>query len=141
VNLAEADLAPFLYFTYREQGRSFQSLGLYRWSSRTITGLTEPESQQGLDVTAEVLPMLGVQPELGCWFSAKDDSPGSPQTMVLMQGWWQARFGGDRSVIGRRVIVDGFAREVIGVMPANFRFLDRDAASCCPCSSIATRRS
>jgi putative ABC transport system permease protein len=132
VNLPEADLAPFLYFTYREQGRSFQSLGLYRWSSRTITGLTEPESQQGLDVTAEVLPMLGVQPELGRWFSAKDDSPGSPQTMVLMQGWWQARFGGDRSVIGRRVIVDGIAREVIGVMPANFRFLDRDAAFLLP---------
>jgi predicted permease len=132
VNLPEADLAPFLYFTYRELGRSFQSLGLYRWSSRTITGLTEPESQQGLDVTAEVLPMLGAQPELGRWFSAKDDSPGSPQTMVLMQGWWQARFGGDRSVIGRRVIVDGIAREVIGVMPANFRFLDRDAAFLLP---------
>jgi predicted permease len=132
VNLREADLAPFLYFTYREQGRSFQSLGLYHWSFRTITGLTEPESQQGLDVTAEVLPMLGVQPELGRWFSAKDDSPGSPQTMVLMQGWWQARFGGDRSVIGRLIIVDGIARDVIGVMPANFRFLDRDAAFLLP---------
>src|SRR5713226_5457829 len=57
VNLPEADLAPFLYFTYREQGRSFQSLGLYRWTSRSITGLTEPENVQGLDMTAEVLPM------------------------------------------------------------------------------------
>ena len=56
VNFPDADPAPFLYFTYREQGRSFQSLGLYRWDSRTVTGLTEPEEAQCLSVTAEVLP-------------------------------------------------------------------------------------
>ena len=65
VNFPDADPAPFLYFTYREQGRSFQSLGLYHWDSRTVTGLTEPEDAQCLSVTAEVLPMLGVQPALG----------------------------------------------------------------------------
>ncbi len=132
VNLPEADLAPFLYFTYREQGRSFQSVGLYRWTSRSVTGLTEPEEVQGLDVTAEVLPMLGVQPALGRWFSERDDAPSSPPTMVLMHGWWQARFGGDRSVIGRQIMVNGTSREVIGVMPANFRFLDRDVAFLLP---------
>ena len=132
VNLPEADPAPFLYFTYREQGGSFQSLGLYRWTSRSVTELTEPENVQGLDVTAEVLPMLGVQPALGRWFSEQDDAPGSPLTMVLMHGWWQARFGGDRSVIGRHIKVDGIARQVIGVMPASFRFLDRDAAFLLP---------
>ena len=132
VSLPEADAAPFLYFTYREQGRSFQSLGLYHWTSRTVTGLTEPENAQTLDVTAEILPMLGVQPALGRWFSEKDDAPGSPLTLVLMHGWWQARFGGDRSVIGRHIIVDGISRQVIGVMPASFRFLDRDAAFLLP---------
>jgi predicted permease len=132
VNLPEADPAPFLYFTYREQGHSFQSLGLYHWTSRSITELTEPENAQGLDVTADVLPMLGIQPALGRWFSEKDDAPGSPLTMVLMYGWWQARFGGDRSVIGRHIKVDGISRQVIGIMPANFRFLDRDAAFLLP---------
>jgi predicted permease len=132
VNLPEADAAPFLYFTYREQGHSFQCLGLYHWTSRTVTELTEPESVRGLDVTVEVLPMLGVQPALGRWFSEKDDAPGSPLTMVLMHGWWQARFGGDRSVIGRHIMVDGIPRQVIGVMPANFRFLDLDAAFLLP---------
>jgi predicted permease len=132
VNLPEADPAPFLYFTYREEGHSFQSVGLYHWTARSVTELTEPENAQGLDVTAEVLPMLGVQPALGRWFSEKDDAPGSPLTMVLMHGWWQARFGGDRSVIGRHIKVDGISRQVIGVMPANFRFLDRDAAFLLP---------
>jgi putative ABC transport system permease protein len=132
VNFPDADPAPFLYFTYREQGRSFQSIGLYSWDSRSITRLAEPEEAQCLNVTAEVLPILGVQPELGRWFSEKDDAPSSPPTMVLMHGWWQARFGGDRSVIGRRIVVNGISREVIGVMPPDFRFLDRDAALLLP---------
>jgi hypothetical protein len=132
VNFPDADPAPFLYFTYREQGRSFQSVGLYRWDSRSVTGLTEPEEAQCLNVTAEVLPILGVQTTVGRWFSEKDDTAGSPLTMILMYGWWQARFGGDVSVIGRRIVVNGAAREVIGVMPANFRFLDRDAAFMLP---------
>lgn len=132
VNFPDADPAPFLYFTYREQGRSFQSVGLYRWDSRSITGLAEPEEAQCLNVTAEVLPMLGVQPVLGRWFSEKDGAPGSPRTIVLMHGWWQARFGGDPTVIGRRIVVNGIQHEVIGVMPANFRFLDREAAVLLP---------
>ena len=105
---------------------------MYRWTTRSVTGLTEPEAAQGLDVTAEVLPILGVQPVLGRWFSAQDDAPGSPQTTVLMYGWWQARFGGDRSIIGRRIIVDGIAREVIGVMAASFSFFDRNPAFVLP---------
>lgn len=132
VNLPDAEAAPFLYFTFKDQARAFQSLGLYHWTSRSVTGLAEPEQVQGLDVTSEVLPMLGVQPELGRWFSANDTAPGGPQTVILMYGWWQARFGGDRSVIGRNVQVDGTPREVVGVMPANFRFLDRDAAFILP---------
>jgi predicted permease len=132
VNFPDADPAPFLYFTYREQGRSFQSVGLYRWNTQSVTGLTEPEEAQCLNVTAEVLPILGVQPALGRWFSEKDAAPGSPQTAVLTYGWWQTHFGADRSAIGRQIIVNGISRQVIGVMPASFRFLDHDAAFLLP---------
>ena len=128
VNLADAGSAPFLHFTYLEQGRTFADHGLYRWTNRTVTGLAEPETVTSLNVTAQVLLMLGVQPELGRWFSVKDDAPGSPQTVILSHGWWQARFGGAPSVIGHTVTVDGVASEVIGVMPAAFRFLDREIA-------------
>jgi putative ABC transport system permease protein len=132
VNFPDAGSAPFLNFTYRDQGRSFQDVGLFAWNSRSVTGLTEPEEAQCLNVTAAVLPILGVQPALGRWFSERDDTPGSPQTTVLMQGWWQRRFGGDHSVIGRNIMVDGVPREVIGVMPASFRFLDRNPAFLLP---------
>jgi predicted permease len=132
VNFPNVGPAPFLYFTYREQGRSFQSIGLVTYASRSVTGLSEPEQAQSLDVTSEILPMLGVEPEAGRWFSRKDDAPGSPPTMVLTYGWWQARFGSNRSVIGRRIVVDGIARTVIGVMPEHFRFLDQNPAFLLP---------
>ena len=132
VNFPDADPAPFLYFTYREQGRSFQSVGLYRWNTQSVTGLTEPEEVQCLNVTAEVLPILGVQPALGRWFSENDAAPGSTQTAVLTYGWWQTHFGADRSVIGRQFIVNSISSQIIGVMPANFRFLDRDSTFLLP---------
>jgi predicted permease len=132
VNFPDADPAPFLYFTYRDQGQSFQSVGLYKWDTQSVTGLTEPEQVQCLNVTAEVLPILGVQSALGRWFSETDAAPGSPQTAILTYGWWLAKFGGDPSVIGRQIMVDGNSREVIGVMPASFHFLDRDAVLLLP---------
>jgi putative ABC transport system permease protein len=132
VNFPDADPAPFLYFIYREQGRSFQSVGLYRWNTQSVTGIAEPEEAECLSVTAEVLPILGVDPALGRGFSSKDVAPGSPPTALLTDGWWRARFGADRSVIGKQIMVDGVSREVIGVMPPSFRLLDRDAALILP---------
>jgi predicted permease len=132
VNFPDASPAPFLYFTYREQGRTFQNIGLVNSVSRSITGLSEPEQAESLGVTFEILPILGVEPEVGRWFSERDDAPGSPPTMVLMYGWWQARFGGKRSVIGRRIVVDGVPHTVIGVMPEHFRFLDQNPAFLLP---------
>ena len=71
-------------------------------------------------VTAGTLWALNVQPALGRWFSRDDDQPGSAETAILSDGYWQRRFGGDPSVIGRTITVDGRPREVIGVMPARF---------------------
>ena len=85
-----------------------------------------------LMVTDGTLPILGVQPIRGRWFTRKDDSPGSPQTAMLTYGYWQRKFGGDPSVIGRRIMVNGEAHEVIGVMPRNFGFGERSAALILP---------
>ncbi|HVQ17167.1 MAG TPA: ABC transporter permease, partial [Vicinamibacterales bacterium] len=71
-------------------------------------------------VTAGALRALNVQPALGRWFSRDDDQPGAAETAILSDGYWQRRFGGDPSVIGRTIAVDGTPREVIGVMPARF---------------------
>jgi len=132
VNIDHAGMAPFLYFIYREQSRTFEDVAMWNEDTVSVTGLAEPEEVQVLEVTDGLLPLLKVQPVLGRVFSRKDDSPGSPQTVILTFGYWKARLGGDRSVIGRRILIDGGAKEVIGVLPEKFRLLDLHAAMLLP---------
>jgi predicted permease len=128
INLPEITDSPSIYFIYREQNRSFQDVGLFTGNTVSVTGIAEPEQVRSLLVTDGVIPTLGISPALGRSFTRKDDSPGSPDTVILMHGYWRRRFSGDRSVVGRRILIDGKAREVIGVMPQDFRFLDMDVA-------------
>src|SRR4030095_2371987 len=67
---------------------------------------------------------VGVQPVLGRWFSEAETEPGAGDTIILTHGYWQRRLGGETSVIGRNITVDGRPRTVIGVMSERFRFLD-----------------
>src|SRR5262249_30433650 len=124
LGIKDLNASPATYFTYREESRTFQDIGLWNYQSVSVTGIAEPEQVDALGVTDGTLPILGVQPIVGRRFTAKDDSPGSSQTVVLTFGYWQRRFGGDPSVIGRRILIDGRAREVIGIMPQSFRFLN-----------------
>ncbi len=124
VNFYDAGAAPFLYFTYRDHARTFEDIGMWQEDAVSVTGLAQPERVDCLGVTDGTLPILGVQPVVGRSFSPKDDSPGSPETVMLTFGYWKAQFGGDASVIGRRMVVDGRAREIIGVLPRKFKFLD-----------------
>src|SRR5215472_4770035 len=114
--------SPQWFATYAENNQTFQEFGI--WSPRVaaVTGLGSPEQVNTLLVTRGILPALGVQPALGRWFSRADDQPGAPETVILSTGYWQRRFGGDESVIGRMVTIDARPREVIGVMPARFSF-------------------
>jgi predicted permease len=119
--------SPAMLFTYREEGRSFQDIGLWSGGGVTVTGFSEPEQVRNLRVTHGVLQALAVPPMLGRWFSREDDTPGTPETVILMHGYWQRRFGGDQAVIGRAMTIDSVSRTVVGVMPAGFRFLNTDA--------------
>ena len=124
INIPDLNQAPSNYFTYRDQNRTLQDMGLYTNGSASVTGLAQPEQVQTINVTDGTLPILGVPPLLGRWFERRDDQPESAKTVMLAYGYWQSKFGGERSVIGRRILLDGDAREVIGVMPRDFRFLD-----------------
>ena len=126
VDIPRAGIAPFLYFTYHEQSRTLDDVGIYNSDDVSITGVAEPEQVRALNVTQTVLPILGVQPALGRMFSRQDDTPGSPRTALISYGYWQRRFGAQPSAVGRRIQVDGNAVEIIGVLPAGFRFLDRN---------------
>src|SRR5262245_35305393 len=124
INIKDLNASPSLNFTYRDESRTFQDVGLWRESAATVTGLAEPERVTALMVTDGTLKLLGVPPALGRSFSTSDDSPDTPPTVVVSYGYWQSRLGGDPAVVGRRLMVDGESREVIGVMPKSFRFLD-----------------
>src|SRR5215472_12840393 len=94
-------LSPSMYVTYSEQNRTFQSLGVWVAGTANVTGLAEPEQVRTVDVSNGVLQALGTPPEVGRWFSAADQIPRGPETVMLSYGYWQRRFGGDRAVIGR----------------------------------------
>ncbi len=116
--------SPTMYFTYREENHTFQDFGLWSNDGANVTGVGDPEQVQALDVTYGTLQALGVQPVLGRWFSQADDTPGTPETVMLTYGYWQRRFGGNPAVVGRSLDVNSRPRTVIGVMPRDFRFLN-----------------
>jgi predicted permease len=105
---------------YAANSQAFEELGMYRPGQSAITGLGDPEQANALRVTAGVLRALNVQAALGRVFSRDDDQPGAAETAILSDAYWHRRFGGDPSVIGRTITVDGRPREIIGVMPARF---------------------
>jgi predicted permease len=126
LNIPELDMSPSDYFIYREQGRTFQDIGMYQGDSVSVTGVGEPEQVPALRVTEATLPLLGVQPMLGRHFRREDDSPGAPQTALLTYAYWRRKFGGDSSAVGRTLVVDGKERQIIGVLPKGFHFLDHE---------------
>ena len=125
IHIKDFELSPSDYFIFREQSTTFQDIGLYQGDSVSVTGTAEPERVDALIVTDGMLPILGISPMLGRVFTKADDSPGAPDTAVLTYGYWRRKFGGDASVIGKAIILDGKQRQIIGVMPQRFHFLDR----------------
>ncbi len=129
IGITDLNMSPSVYLIDREQNTTFQDIGAYDADSLSVTGAGEPEQVRGLDVTDGTLPLLGVKPELGRLFTREDDSPGSADTVLLSYGYWHQKFGGASSAIGRSITVDGKSREIIGVLPQGFHFLDFEDAS------------
>ena len=132
LNMPLLEQGPATYFTYRESGQVFEDIGLWDNEEVSITEGGEPERVQALWVTQGLLPILQVTPLLGRSFTKEDDSPGSPRRAILTHRYWQSRFGGARSVIGRLLNVDGRPCEVIGILPPSFKFLRTDTAVLLP---------
>jgi predicted permease len=127
LDLKDLQLAPSDYFTFREENRTFERFGVWDRSRVSVTGLGTPEQIPSLDVTVDTLPALGIHPALGRWFSNKEDAPEASRTVILSYGYWQRKFGGASSVIGRGIHLNGNLCQIIGVMPAGFRLLDEQA--------------
>jgi hypothetical protein len=115
-----------MFFTYAEQNRTLQAIGLWTASTSNVTGLAQPEKLPTIYVTDGALEAFNVPPVLGRWLGPADQKPNGAATVMLGYGYWRRRFGGDRSVLGRNIIVDSRSTEIVGVMPAGFRFVNED---------------
>ena len=125
IGLKDLNMAPSIYFIDREQNKTLQDIGVYTSDSSNVTGVGQPEHVDGIDVTDGTLPLLGVKPVLGRLFTRQDDTAGAPATVLLTYAYWQRKFGGNPSAVGRSLTIDGKPHEIIGILPRGFQFLDR----------------
>jgi predicted permease len=123
--LGSADFEPTMYVTFRDENRTLASIGLWQDASVTLTDSGEPEQLRAIRVTDGTLQTLGVQPLRGRWFTAAEHGPVAEgtQPVIISYGFWQRRFGGD-DAMGRELSIDSRLSRVVGIMPADFRFLD-----------------
>jgi len=101
---------------------AFQDVAMYRYNLVNLTDGDEAESLYGLRVTANLLPMLGVRPQLGQWFSADYDQPASTHVIVLSDNLWRHSFHADPHIVGKTIHLDTEGYQVLGVMPKSFNF-------------------
>ena len=107
---------------WRRDSRSFASLAAVSSGAYALTGEGAAQQVPGADVSGAFFEVMGVPALAGRTLSAADETYGGPPVAVLGHGLWMRRFGGDPGIVGRRVVIDGEPREVVGVMPAGFAY-------------------
>jgi putative ABC transport system permease protein len=125
-----------MYLTYEQEKRAFAAIGLWMEGSATLTVRGDAERVRALRVTNGTLQALGIQPMLGRWFTDQehDAAADGPSPVILSHSFWQRRFGGEASALGRELSMDSPggpgvlalppSSQVVGIMPPGFQFLD-----------------
>ncbi len=116
--------APANYLDWQARNHVFTDMAATRFVTGSLTGDGQPEQLSGKKVTPNFFDVLGVQPVVGRPFTAEEDKAQSP-VVVLGYNLWRRRFGGDESLIGRLILLNGVQTKVVGVMPKDFFFSDR----------------
>jgi len=123
VSVSGTTLAEFTRI--RALATSFSDVASYRASSVGVSGDAEPERVDAASVSANLLSLIGVKPELGRTFVADENTQGRANVAVLSHGIWMRRFAGNREILGKAVIIEGTPYTIVGVMPVDFAFPDR----------------
>jgi putative ABC transport system permease protein len=108
------------YADWRDRSRSFEAVAAFRTLQMTLTGAGDPERLPARMMTASLLPMLGTDLPVGRTFTADDDRPGAAGVTILSHALWMRRFNGDRSALGRALMLDKQPYTIVGVLPADF---------------------
>jgi len=110
------------FAAHREQNLSFETMAIYTNTAINLTGAGEPERLPMTNVTADFFKVFGVSPQLGRTFVEGEDTPGRNLVCVISYAFWQRRFGGDPNIVGRMLNLNNTPTQVVGVMPADFKF-------------------
>jgi putative ABC transport system permease protein len=120
-NVGQSDAS---YFALRRLSGVIQDIGAYTTTEVNVTGTAGPERVAAARITAPVFTVLRAAPLRGRLMRESDDGPGRPPVVVISEGLWRRRFGGEPNVVGQSLVVDGISREVIGVVPSRVAFPD-----------------
>ncbi len=110
------------FLDWQKEKQTFEELACYRGGSYNLTGVEIPERIRYMQVSSNLMPMLGARPVAGRLFEQTDDRAEAEPTVIISQGFWQRRFEGKSEVIGQSLILDGNAHTIIGVSPSSFNF-------------------
>src|SRR5215470_5855281 len=106
------------FLSWREQQHSFQEIGAAGFNTYTITGNGDPEQVYGNTISPALPRVLGLQPIAGRIFTDNEEKPGSTPVAMVSEGLWKRRFGGNRSILGQTVNLNGQATTIVGIAPA-----------------------
>ncbi|MGH7625432.1 MAG: ABC transporter permease, partial [Gemmatimonadaceae bacterium] len=125
LSLQHAGQTSATYFTFKRFAKSVSAIAAYNDGSVAITdpgGTAEPRRLSAGFITANLIPLLQLPPEIGRSFTDEEDQPHGPPAVIISDGVWRTRFGGNARVLGQMLQVNGVAHRIVGVMPARFRF-------------------
>jgi putative ABC transport system permease protein len=118
--------SPGNFNDWRRQATAFSAMAAIGYRAWNLTGAGDPTRIDGEAVSAGLFSVLGVDAALGRTFTDEEDQPGGPKVVVLGHGLWTDRFGSDRAIVGRKMLLDDTPYTIVGVMPRGFAFPDPD---------------
>ncbi|HEY7161164.1 MAG TPA: ABC transporter permease, partial [Acidobacteriota bacterium] len=105
------------YLDWKQMNTQFEKMAAFGGTVLNLTGSGEPQQLNGVHVTAEYFPLLGIKPIIGRTFLANENEPGRNHVVILSENLWKNRFAGNKQIVGKTILLDGVQFEVIGVMP------------------------
>jgi putative ABC transport system permease protein len=127
VGIPKANQTSATYFAYQRFAHTIDGIAAYQDGAQNVSdpgSSAEPQRLATAFITANLIPLLEVSPKLGRPFTEAEDKPNGPAVVIISEGLWRTRFGGDRGVLGKMLEVGGRSRQIVGVMPEQFRFPD-----------------
>jgi predicted permease len=120
--------APANYADWLSQNRVFEAMAAIDSRTFNLIGDGDPERIEANGISYNFFPLLGINPILGSSFLPTDDQPGAPKVTIISYRMWADRYGADRNIVGREILLDGQKYTIVGVMPSGFQFLEPEIA-------------